>query len=183
MSLQSEHDLAEHDLAGLAEQQGETDSFPLFKALMELAHLLGRASAETMRRHGITPPQFLILSLLAEAPYLQQQDIAARLHVTKGNVSQIVATLEREGFLAREGGRSVLGLTARAGEVLEALRPLHAQQLEASFAPLGPEERRDLARLLASLRSGLLAQGIGVAQAPEALPCPLPDATPDNPLP
>lgn len=159
---------------------GEPPALPLFRELMELAHLLGRASAESMRRHGITPPQFVVLSLLAEAPYLQQQDIAARLHVTKGNVSQIVATLEREGLLEREGGRSALRLTARAAAALADLRPVHARQLEASFAPLGPEERRQLARLLARLRQGLLAQDRDPSGEPSPSGCPEPTDTPSS---
>lgn len=158
-------------------ESGEPPALPLFRELMELAHLLGRSSAETMRRHGITPPQYVVLSLLAEAPYLQQQDIAARLHVTKGNVSQIVATLEREGLLEREGGRSALRLTVKAANALDDLGPVHARQLEACFAPLGSDERRQLARLLASLRQGLLAQPSAQPAEPGLLGCPAPDAT------
>lgn len=130
----------------------------LFRAVLEVAHLMGRSGAESLRSHGVTPPQYLILRLLAEDPQLQQQDIAARLYVTKGNISQIVATLEREGFVARsDGARHGLALTAKARQGLAALESVHGRHVEACFGLLGAEERRQLLDLLHRLRTGVLS--------------------------
>lgn len=130
----------------------------LFRAVLEVAHLMGRSGAESLRRHGVTPPQYLVLRLLAEEPQLQQQDIAARLYVTKGNISQIVATLEREGFVVRsEGARHGLALTAKARQGLAALESVHGRHVEACFGPLGPAERRQLLDLLHRVRAGVLS--------------------------
>ncbi|HQZ71301.1 MAG: MarR family winged helix-turn-helix transcriptional regulator [Anaerolineae bacterium] len=153
----------------------------LFRAVMEVAHLMARAGAESLRSHGVTPPQYIILSLLADEPLLNQQDIAARLHVTKGNISQIVATLEREGFVARgDGSRPGLNLTVKARQGLAALEPLHDRHMEACFGTLGGAGRLQLLGLLHRVRSGVLE--LERERHPSVLPpedaCPpAPDAT------
>jgi DNA-binding MarR family transcriptional regulator len=159
----------------------------LFRAVMEVAHLVGRAGAESLRSQGVTPPQFIILGLLAAEPMLSQQDIATRLHVTKGNISQIVATLEREGFLDRgEGPRPGLKLTAKARQGLAALAPVHDRHMEACFGTLGGAERLQLLGLLHRVRRGVLdlEQGRPASAPPLDGLCP-PDlgATPEPPSP
>lgn len=162
------------------------DGADLFRAIMEVAHLMGRAGTESLRSRGVTPPQYIILSLLSQEPLLSQQDIAARLHVTKGNISQIVATLEREGFLERgDGARPGLILTAKARLGLAALEPVHGRHMEACFGSLDTAQRSQLLRLLHSVRTRVLDLE-RERHAPDApvSACPADaDATPVPPVP
>ncbi|WP_443189721.1 MarR family winged helix-turn-helix transcriptional regulator [Methylobacterium sp. Leaf99] len=54
-----------------------------------------------LRALGLSIPQFDALSTLTEREGLTQQDLAARLYVTKGNVSGLVDRLVEAGWVER----------------------------------------------------------------------------------
>ncbi|GJE15969.1 MarR family winged helix-turn-helix transcriptional regulator [Methylobacterium marchantiae] len=59
------------------------------------------AMAAELRKLGLSIPQFDVLSTLTEREGLTQQDLAARLYVTKGNVSGLIDRLVEAGFVER----------------------------------------------------------------------------------
>ena len=59
------------------------------------------AMAGTLRGIGLSIPQFDVLSTLTEREGLTQQDLAARLYVTKGNVSGLIDRLVEAGLVER----------------------------------------------------------------------------------
>jgi DNA-binding MarR family transcriptional regulator len=59
------------------------------------------AMATELRGLGLSIPQFDVLSTLTEREGLTQQDLAARLYVTKGNVSGLIDRLVQAGFVER----------------------------------------------------------------------------------
>lgn len=59
------------------------------------------AMGGTLRAIGLSIPQFDVLSTLTEREGLTQQDLAARLYVTKGNVSGLVDRLVEAGLVER----------------------------------------------------------------------------------
>jgi DNA-binding MarR family transcriptional regulator len=54
-----------------------------------------------LRAIGLSIPQFDVLSTLTEREGLTQQDLAARLYVTKGNVSGLIDRLVEAGLVER----------------------------------------------------------------------------------
>jgi DNA-binding MarR family transcriptional regulator len=125
--------------------------------LVEIAHRIGRAGAESLRSEDITLAQFALLQKLREEPDMNQQDLAERMHVTKGNISQILNTMERDGWIRREagdGGNHLL-MTARALGALERLEPLQADLMRNRFSCLSPRERDQLQELLEKVRSSI----------------------------
>lgn len=54
-----------------------------------------------LRALGLSIPQFDVLSTLTEREGLTQQDLAARLYVTKGNVSGLIDRLVEAGLVER----------------------------------------------------------------------------------
>lgn len=59
-----------------------------------------------LRELGLSIPQFDALSTLTEREGMTQQDLAARLYVTKGNVSGLVDRLVEAGLVER---RAIVG--------------------------------------------------------------------------
>jgi MarR family transcriptional regulator, organic hydroperoxide resistance regulator len=56
---------------------------------------------QTLKPTGLSIPQFDVLSTLTEQEGLSQSDLAARLYVTKGNVSGLIDRLVDAGFVER----------------------------------------------------------------------------------
>src|SRR3712207_5195057 len=72
---------------------------------MRLARVYGKVqqqSARHLRRFGLTVAQFDVLAQVGAAEGLSQQDLAARLLVTKGNVCGLLDRLERAGLVTRQ---------------------------------------------------------------------------------
>ena len=59
------------------------------------------AMSAELRALGLSIPQFDVLSTLTEREGLTQQDLAARLYVTKGNVSGLIDRLVEAGLVER----------------------------------------------------------------------------------
>ncbi len=56
---------------------------------------------QTLKPLGLSIPQFDVLSTLTEQEGLSQSDLAARLYVTKGNVSGLIDRLVDAGYVER----------------------------------------------------------------------------------
>jgi MarR family transcriptional regulator, organic hydroperoxide resistance regulator len=56
---------------------------------------------QTLKPTGLSIPQFDVLSTLTEQEGLSQSDLAARLYVTKGNVSGLIDRLVEAGLVER----------------------------------------------------------------------------------
>jgi DNA-binding MarR family transcriptional regulator len=98
---------------------------------------------------GLSIPQFDLLSTLTEEEGMSQQELAARLYVTKGNVSGLVDRLVRAGLLERRaipGDRrsNALHLTAKGRALAE--QGLAVQKAYVTRT-LGSLDARDLAEL------------------------------------
>ncbi|MBY0258904.1 MarR family transcriptional regulator [Methylobacterium sp.] len=89
------------------------------------------AMAGELRGLGLSIPQFDALSTLTEREGMTQQDLAARLYVTKGNVSGLIDRLVEAGLVERRpipGDRRshALHLTAAGADL--ATRGIAAQK-------------------------------------------------------
>ena len=101
-----------------------------------------------LRALGLSIPQFDVLSTLTEREGLTQQELAARLYVTKGNVSGLIDRLVEAGLVERRaipGDRrshalhltpagaalAARGLAAQAGYVARTLGRLGGEDLAA----------------------------------------------------
>jgi DNA-binding MarR family transcriptional regulator len=89
------------------------------------------AMASELRGLGLSIPQFDALSTLTEREGMTQQDLAARLYVTKGNVSGLIDRLVEAGLVERRpipGDRRshALHLTAAGADL--ATRGIAAQK-------------------------------------------------------
>jgi len=126
-----------------------------------MSRAFARAYAE---RFGLSIPEWRVMAVLGTGGPLTAAAIVERTAMDKVKVSRAVAALEAKGFVVRrphpEDRRSaLLELAAPGMAVFEAIVPL-ARTLEAELtAVLGPEDRAQLAQLLARLDAHLAGLG------------------------
>lgn len=99
---------------------------------------------------GLTMMEFDVLAHIALEPGLTQQQLAAHLTVTKGNITYQLSKLEQQGLIERRavGRCKHLHLTSRGHARLDPLLPgLNAMHVQ-RFAHLSLDEQEQLARLL-----------------------------------
>jgi len=121
--------------------------------LAELANMQGfsRAFAGT----GVTPARFTALELIACNPGIRPSALATAMAVERSNLVAVIRFLETRGWVAAGEGSNrrekSLTLTAAGEAVLAGLR-LRLRAHDAALANgCSPQERRQLARLLARI--------------------------------
>jgi DNA-binding MarR family transcriptional regulator len=105
--------------------------------LRQASHTLRSALDATVRPHGLTAPQYAVLSVLARDPGSSGADVARACNTTPQAMNGVLATLEREGLIERRPhpthGRILrVGLTAEGERRLEAANPA-VRELEAAI--------------------------------------------------
>jgi DNA-binding MarR family transcriptional regulator len=111
---------------------------------------------DSLKKHKLTLAQFDLLAMLLGLEDLNQQELAKKLAVTKGNMVGLVNRLSRRGFVkrvpARTGRRAnVIRLTTTGRQLVRAALPDHLRLVSSMMNPLGVEEMHKLRALLKKL--------------------------------
>jgi DNA-binding MarR family transcriptional regulator len=101
--------------------------------------------ASKLQEHGLTVPQFEVLSTLASANCANQQELADRLNMTKGNLVGLIDRLTDRGWVEREqvpGDRRVnrVKITEAGHAFITSVLPEQAQVVEGMFSGLDDAE-------------------------------------------
>src|SRR4051794_1756435 len=116
--------------------------------LVRVFQKIERASAEQFAAYGLTAAQFDILAQLGRKEGISQQELADRLLVTKGNISQLIGKMEERGLIFRchEGRANALYLTDKGKRLRQETVPAQEDRVAAQFRALTTGERRELLR-------------------------------------
>lgn len=127
--------------------------YALLVAFLQASH---RDADRILQSSGLTAAQFYILHRLSAHGPSAQRDLAESMHVTQGNISQLVQKLEQRHLLLRRGtGRSKnVSLTKTGHELVATLQPEHDAFLRSRFAVLDVAKQRMLLSLLEDLVPG-----------------------------
>jgi len=111
---------------------------------------------DSLKKHKLTLAQFDLLAMLLGLEDLNQQELAKKLAVTKGNMVGLVNRLSRRGFVKRVPSRTgrranVIRLTASGRKLVKAALPDHVRLVSSMMSPLGVEEMGKLRALLKKL--------------------------------
>jgi MarR family transcriptional regulator, organic hydroperoxide resistance regulator len=111
---------------------------------------------DSLKKHKLTLAQFDLLAMLLGLEGLNQQELADKLAVTKGNMVGLVNRLSRRGFVrrvpSRKGRRAnVIRLTAAGRKLVTAALPDHLHLVSAMLSPLTSSEQEKLRTLLRRL--------------------------------
>lgn len=112
---------------------------------------------------GLTPRRFILLRLLytSKEKRLSMGEIATQMNLAANNATQLVAGLERDGYLTRETGdedkRLIYALLSKQGEgIFAEVFPEKARMVSKAWSGLSDTEKSVLSHLLAKLRMHLL---------------------------
>lgn len=125
------------------------------------AHNLILKEARRSVEPAVTLPQFDVMAQLSRHPGgMTFVELSRRLLVSAGNLTGIVARLERDGLVARAAHESDrrarrIRLTAAGRRKLAALLPRHAHDIESALRALPRGEIRRLRDLLGRLNQAL----------------------------
>ncbi|MCS7255747.1 MAG: MarR family transcriptional regulator [Thermomicrobium sp.] len=140
--------------------------------LMRIAYRTERESAAHAYEHGLTFAQLDVIFHIGKCPGITQQELAERMLVTPGNVTQLLQRMERQGLIRRvpEGRAKRLYLTEKGQEYCEKLLPKQEQLHIQQFAGLTLEEQEELLHLLMKLDRAQRRKVRALREAGERLP-------------
>lgn len=150
----------------------EIDAMRVWFRLIRLHTRSRVAIANRLRAFDLSVPQCDVLTTLTEKEGLSQQELAARLYVTKGNISGLVDRLVANGLVER---RSFAGdRRSHAIHLTSAGRDLAQRAIEAqkkfvaeTFGQLPPQRLAEFEQLLVEARD--LVRARGGAASPEGV--------------
>lgn len=147
----------------------DTDALRVWFRLIRLHTRSRMAIANRLRSYDLSVPQCDVLTTLTEREGMSQQELAARLYVTKGNISGLVDRLVASGLVERRTLQSdrrshAIHLTP-AGRDL-ARKGIEAQQafVAETFGRIEPARLAQLDGLLVELRELVRSTGEPIEQ-------------------
>ena len=140
--------------------------------IMRVFHRIDRLSADQLRRCALSVGRFDVINHAGLHEGATQQELADALLVTKGNICQLLDSLERDGLIERhkQGRANRVYLTGAGRELRERAMEHHIDTITSAMAGLDEDEQRTLLTLLRKIERGLDVQG-----APEC-----PDSHPET---
>jgi DNA-binding MarR family transcriptional regulator len=114
-----------------------------------------RETNHHLKKWDMTAAQFDVLAQVGAAGRLKQQELADKLVVTKGNITQLIHKVEELGWIRRERvwKTKYVSLT-EAGEVLfNEVVPLQEKFQASQFDKLNTSEQKQLLELLKKIKS------------------------------
>ena len=139
---------------------GDHEALRLWLRLFTTTTMVERLVDSTLKREfGSSLPRFDLLSQLHRAPDgLRMGELSERILVTNGNVTWLVAALEREGYVKRrpdavDRRATVVRLTASGRRHFETMAQAHEALIADIFDNLSPTERRALHGALGTVKA------------------------------
>jgi len=114
-----------------------------------------RESNQHLKKWNLSIAQFDVLAQIGSQKRLSQQELADKLLVTKGNITQLLSKLENMGLIQREQEwkTKYLSLTKKGKELFEEVVPLQEQFQASQFSKLNQEEKKQLLELLRKIQN------------------------------
>lgn len=145
---------------GSVRPQLDVSAMGVLGRLSRLTRLLERAQSDVFEAHGLQAGEFDILATLLRTDAgprgLTAGALTESAMVTSGAITNRLDRLVAKGFISREtdpaNRRTVrVALTSQGAEVIEGALAAHLDNEERLLAPLGGDEREQLATLLGVL--------------------------------
>jgi DNA-binding MarR family transcriptional regulator len=124
---------------------------------MRVFHRIDRQSSDRFRDLSLSVGRFDVVNHAGLHEGATQQELADALLVTKGNICQLLDSLERDGLLRRqkEGRANRVYLTSTGREIRERAMERHISEISRSMSALDDDEQQTLLTLLRKLERGL----------------------------
>lgn len=133
-----------------------------YLALVSVAAEIAAANDEYFARRGLSEGRFIILVILLEhlPAAVAPSELAELSGATRGNVTGLIDSLERDGHVVRQSSHedrrvTPIALTASGEELAQRLMAERTDRTQTLMRRLSVGERSTLVSLLAKLRDGL----------------------------
>jgi len=113
-----------------------------------------RESNQHLKKWNLSAAQFDVLVQVGLYEPLSQQELAEKLFVTKGNITQLLSKMEELNIIKREQEwkTKYLSLTEKGKELFQQVVPVQEQFQSAQFSGLDSDEKKQLLQLLKKLQ-------------------------------
>lgn len=141
-----------------------SDTTDVLDGLRRVLQALREGARQAEAGLKISGAQLFVLQVVAQAPGLSLNDLAARTRTHQSSVSVVVARLVEAGLLQRERAphdarRMVLSLTAKARKLLARAPDVPQHRLIAAVEALPKAQRAVLAKALGSITKAMAVDG------------------------
>lgn len=141
----------------MPQDSASPDAIRVWFRLLRLETRIRGAIGERLRAIGLSVPQCDVLTTLTEQEGMNQQDLAKRLYVTKGNISGLIDRLVEGGMVQRrtlpEDRRShAIFLTAEGRKAAEAGLAIQQRFVAETFGQLDGRDLDEFERLILTAR-------------------------------
>jgi DNA-binding MarR family transcriptional regulator len=128
----------------------------LADAFRSVNRLLRQAAVQSLARWEITPSQFRALRVLMHHGALRPSVLSEKLGIAPRSTTEVLDGLEAKGLIERrpdpqDRRATLVGPTEQGSVVGEQIRQARGNESERVFAKLSPDDRAELARILATL--------------------------------
>jgi DNA-binding MarR family transcriptional regulator len=125
--------------------------------LARVYHKVDLKTADLMRCHGLSVSRFDVLNHAGTPEGRTQQELAASLLVTKGNITQLLDAMEREGLVERrrDGRSKRIYLTDLGRALRRRLVAIQEVEIARHFAALDEGDMKALIQILRKLDQSL----------------------------
>lgn len=122
--------------------------------LARFFHQSIRLSTQHLKKWDLSVSQFDLLAQIGAHQPLSQNELAAKLFVTKGNVTQVVSKMEENGYIERqqEWRTKMISLTAKGEQLFQEVVPQQGRFQAMQFQGLNTDEQKQLLHLLKKLQ-------------------------------
>lgn len=141
-------------------QADETLSLKLFVVLSKAYKTMMERATKDMKRHGLSPSEFMIMEVLYSKRSVPLQQIGDKILITSGSVTYNIDKLVEKGLIRRvpsqEDRRIIFAeITAEGDALFDRIFPEHAALIHGMMSTLTAEERHQAAALLKKLGLGI----------------------------
>ncbi|RCX16473.1 MarR family transcriptional regulator [Fontibacillus phaseoli] len=137
-----------------AERQEEKLGLLVWFRISRIYNRSLRASNQHLKSWNLSVAQFDALVQIGSHRRLTQQDLADKLLVSKGNITQLLTKMEELGWIKREQEwkKKWLSLTEKGWALYHEVVPIQEQYQASQFAGLSREEKHQLLGLLRKIQ-------------------------------
>ncbi len=124
--------------------------------MLRIYHRVLQATGAQLGTWELSNAQFDVLAQIGAAEGISQVDLAQRLFVTQGNVTQLLDKMEARSLIRRtpEGRTKRLSLTPAGRQLFDQVVPFNQDFIADQFNPLTSDEQQQLLHLLTKLDRG-----------------------------
>ena len=137
-------------------EDGEVRALGAFVVLSRAADSAAAATQAVIAGAGLTESQFGVLEALRHLGPLCAAELAEKVLRSRGNLTLVIANLERDGLVARTTRKEdrryrTVELTGKGRKLMASIFPRHARLVAKTMGALAPAEQDELRRLCRKL--------------------------------